>query len=158
MASVPRYAASRDDARSETSSIYGGTSNSVVETPNNVCLDEFKHQVRLYLELDNEIKRLGQTVKEKRGVQRVLADKILAFMDKYNIEDLNTKEGKLRYKVTMVKPTVKKADMKDKLMQYFQDNPDKGKEIVTAVFESASQPKVEKVCLRRLRGARVFNI
>lgn len=150
------------DAGSEAgSSIYGGnTSTALIQTPDNSSLEEFKHQVKLWMELDNQIKKMQQSIKEKRGVQKVLTDRILAFMSRYNIEDLNTKDGKLRYKVSRVKPaTVKKASIKDKLLNYFEHDRETGEKVVQAIFaEEEEANKVEKVSLRRLKGVRVMNV
>ena len=142
------------------SSVYGGRriEQALVETPDNADLEEFKHQVKLWIEIDNQIKKLAQITKEKRSVQRVLSDKILTFMSRYNIEDLNTKDGKLRYKVTQVKPREKKQDVKQKLMNYFEHDKEAGKKVIEAVFQEEAQPKVEKVSLRRLKGVRVLNV
>jgi hypothetical protein len=143
------------------SSIYGGRrlEQALVETPDNSTLEEFKHQVKLWMEIDNQIKKLAQISKEKKGVQKVLSEKILAFMARFNIEDLNTKEGKLRYKVTQVKPKEKKEDVKQKLMNYFEHDRETGKKVIDAVFPGEKeQPKVEKVTLRRLKGVRVLNM
>jgi hypothetical protein len=143
------------------SSIYGGkktAENAMIETPDNVALEEFKHQVRLWMEIDNQIKKFNQVIKEKKTVQRVLTDKILGFMSRYNIEDLNTKEGKLRYKVSYTKPSVKKTSIKEKLLNYFEHDKETGKKVVDAIFEEEEAAKVEKVSLRRLKGVRIMNV
>ena len=156
------YAVDNSDARSESgSSVRGGRriEQALVDVPDNIALEEFKHQVKLWMELDNQIKQMTQFVREKRKVQKTLTDKILAFMAKYNIEDLNTKEGKLRYKATYTKPTVKKQDAKEKLYQFFEHDKALAEKVVKTVFEPEdNQPKVEKVSLRRLKGVRVMNV
>lgn len=143
------------------SSVYGGRriENALIETPDNNSLEEFKHQVKLWMEIDNQVKKLAQITKEKKAVQKQLTDKILGFMSKFNIEDLNTKEGKLRYKVTLSKPTVKKTNIKEKLLNFFEHDPATAKKVVDAVFEEGTdENKVEKVSLRRLKSARVMNV
>lgn len=157
------YAVDNSDNRSESgSSVRGGgrrIEQALVDVPDNIALEEFKHQVKLWMELDNQIKQMTQFVKEKRKVQKTLTDKILAFMAKYNIEDLNTKEGKLRYRATYTKPTVKKQDAKEKLYQFFEHDKELAEKVVKTVFEpEENQPKVEKVSLRRLKGVRVMNV
>ena len=142
------------------SSVYGGRKieQALVETPDNLSLEEFKHQVKMWIEIDNQIKHINQTIKEKKTIQKHLTEKILGFMSRYNIEDLNTKDGKLRYKITHTKPTVKKNEIKDKLLNYFEHDKDMGKKVVSAVFEPDETAKVEKVSLRRLKGVRVMNV
>jgi hypothetical protein len=149
------------DAGSENgSSIYGGKKKetSVVETPDNIALEEFKHQVKMWMDIDNQIKKLNQAVKEKKTVQKVLSEKILGFMSRYNIEDLNTKDGKLRYKVSYTKPVVKKTSIKEKLLNYFEHDKETGKKVAQAVFDEEANNKVEKVSLKRLKGVRIMNV
>jgi hypothetical protein len=150
------------DAGSENgSSVYGGKQSntiSTVETPDNIALEEFKHQVKMWMDIDNQIKKLNQAVKEKKTVQKVLSDKILTFMSRYNIEDLNTKDGKLRAKVSYTKPAVKKTSIKEKLLNYFEHDKETGKKVTDAVFDEDQVQKVEKVSLKRLKGVRIMNV
>lgn len=146
--------------RSDSSSVVGGAqdNNVIVEQPDNQALEEFRHQVKLWIEVDNQIKKYQQVIKEKKSVQKVLTDKILQFMGRYNIEDLNAKDCKLRYKVSYVKPTVKPKSVKEKLLNYFEHDKDTAQKIVKAVFEEPSEQKVEKVSLKRLKGVRIMNL
>jgi hypothetical protein len=130
----------------------------LVNAPDNMSLDEFKHQVKLWIELDNQIKQMSQIIKEKKKIQRMLTDKILAFMARYNIEDLNTKDGKLRYKVTHVKPSVKQTTIKKKLYDYFEHDSELANKVVNAVFDDTAVQKIEKPALRRLKGVRIMNV
>lgn len=143
------------------SSVYGGRKieQALMETPDNMALEEFKQQVKVWIEIDNQVKKMNQIVKEKKAIQKHLTEKILAFMQRYSIEDLNTKDGKLRYKVSYTKPVVRKAkEIKDKLLNYFEHDKETGKKVVDAVFEPEEQTKVEKVSLRRLKGVRIMNV
>ena len=129
-----------------------------MEMPNNMLLDEFKHQVKLWMELDNHVKRLTHMAKEKRTMQRELTDKILAFMARYNIEDLNTRDGKLRYKMVKVRPSVRQQTIKDRLANYFHDDPDLAQNVLKNVFDVSKEPSVEKPALRRLKSVNVVNV
>lgn len=130
----------------------------LVNAPDNMSLDEFKHQVKMWIELDNQIKQMAQIIKEKKKVQSMLTEKILAFMARYNIEDLNTKDGKLRYKVTHVKPSVKQTAIKKKLFDYFEHDTELANKVVSAVFDDTAVQKIEKPALRRLKGVRILNV
>jgi hypothetical protein len=143
---------------SRTSKVSRRIEQVLVDVPDNTAMEEFKHQVKMWMDVDNQIKQLSQSVREKRVVQRALTDKILLFMSKYNVEDLNTKEGTLRYKVTQSKPTVKTNDVKTKLYNYFEHDKETADKVVQAVFSTEDTPKKEKVSLRRLKGVRVMNV
>ncbi len=126
-----------------------------VELPDNTILEEFKNQVRAWIEIDNQMRKLHIAMRERTTMKKSLTEKILRFMTKYNIEDLNTKDGsKLRYKVAVVKPTLTKADLKAKL----ESNYDKARsvdELVKLVFDDSGPgdggaPRKERVSLKRL--------
>jgi len=150
----------QDNASECGSSVYGGRKleQALIDVPDNTSLEEFKHHVKMWMELDNQVKKMNMLVREKKTVQKALTEKILSFMSRYNIEDLNTKEGKLRYKVSYSKPQVKKVDMKDKILNYFEHDKELGSKVVEAVFMEEDKAKVEKVSLRRLKGVRVMNV
>jgi hypothetical protein len=127
----------------------------MVNPPNNIMLEEFKHQVKMWMEIDNQIKTLQQTVREKRAVREALTPKILSFMSKFNIEDLNTREGKLRYRVLRVKPPLRQSEMKERLSEVLTAH-DPSKVLQQKVFEQVFEDPpnkmvVEKPALRRIK-------
>ena len=121
-----------------------------MELPDNEVLDDFKQQVRMYNEIDNQIMKLQAAMRERKALKKQLTEKILKFMGRYNIEDLNTKDGKLRYRTTTVKVGVSKADIKQRLIENYGkvSNLD---ELTNIIF--TSQETVQKATLRRLRRA-----
>jgi Family of unknown function (DUF5760) len=119
-----------------------------MDLPDNEVLDEFKQQVRMYNEIDNQIIKLFAAVKERKAIKKQLTEKILKFMGRYNIEDLNTKDGKLRYRTTTVKPTVSKTEIKQRLIENY-GKVQNIEELTTIIF--AHQEPVQKATLRRLR-------
>ena len=137
--------------------------NSIVEHPDNArnqarlmegldnaLLEEFKNQVKVWWELDTAIKRLQIAVRERKKAQSVMKTKILDFMKKYSVEDLNTKEGVLRYKTAYVKAPLSQKNIKEKLTEYFNKDP-AALTILKKVFED--RETVEKVSLRRVTNS-----
>jgi hypothetical protein len=118
------------------------------ENIDNALLEDFKNQVKIWWELDTAIKRLQIAVRERKKAQNVMNAKILEFMRRHNIEDLNTKDGVLRYKATYVKAPLSQRNIKDKLSEYFERDPN-AMNILRKVFEE--RDKVEKVTLRRIK-------
>jgi len=116
----------------------------------NVSLEQFKEYVRQWIELDNFIKVNAESLRQKKKVRDKLAMVISKFMCKYNIEDLNTKEGKIRCKVRAVKPLVTQNDVKAKIEELFANDTKKKQEIIEKIYKE-ERPKVEKVSLRRLK-------
>jgi hypothetical protein len=133
--------------------------NSIVEHPDNqaslmegldnALLEEFKQQVKVWWELDTAIKRLQIAVRERKKAQAVMNAKILDFMQRYRVEDLNTKEGVLRYRTAYVKAPLSQKNIREKLTEYFNRDPN-ALNILKKVFEDREQ--VEKVSLRRINN------
>ena len=122
--------------------------NQITESMNELMLEEFKKNVQDWMTLDNQLKRLAAAAKGVRTKKKNLNEKILDFMARYNIEDLNTKEGVIRYKKTFVKESLTQKIIKEKLNELFKDSPenlDKVNDIFT------NRGKVEKTSLRRLK-------
>lgn len=119
-----------------------------IDLPDQAVLDDFKNQVRAWIEIDNNIRKLKQAIKERNVMKKQLTDKILTFMGKYNIEDLNTKDGsRLRYKVTQVKEPLTASKIKERITENFgqiRNIDDLNEHVFTA-------KKVEKISLRRLK-------
>jgi hypothetical protein len=126
----------------------GPDETAIVEHIDKALLDEFKQQVKLWWDLDTAVKRLQQAAKERKKLQVKLSAKILEFMQRHNIEDLNTKDGVLRYKSTYVKAPISTKDLKDKLSTHFSEN-STALDIIKRTFEE--REKVEKVSLRRVK-------
>lgn len=125
----------------------------LVEVPSSEELDDFKNQVRMWLELDNALRKLKAAVKERMVAKRDLTDRIIDFMGRYNIEDLNTRDGKLRYKVVRVKEPLTQSIIKERLREKIeageaaQDaNPD---DVVDKVFQRGNT--MQKAVLKRLK-------
>ena len=122
------------------------------EAPNHLSdLDEFKRDVRTWIELDDSIRVLQRGVKDRRDEKKMLTARIIDFMDKHDIEDLNTKNGRIRYKMTYVKSPLSHNHMKDRISAYFSSDSDVANELTTVVF--GSRERAEKSCLRRMPQA-----
>lgn len=122
-----------------------------VDVPTNEVLDEFKNRVRNWMDVDNNIKKLKTVMKEQMALKRQLTQQVLEFMSKYNIEDLNTKDGKLRYKVSVTKAPVTRATIRARMMEMYGKAPSV-QELLDYVF--STEEKIEKPILRRLKNTR----
>lgn len=124
------------------------TSHEMTESMNEVLLEEFKDNVKQWLELDNQLKRLAAASKERRKKKNDINLKILEFMGKFNIEDLNTKDGIIRYRKTFVKEPLSQKTIKTKLEELFKDDTENFEKIAKIFTD---REKIEKTSLRRLK-------
>ena len=101
------------------------TDNQQTQEVNPQELDDFKNNVKNYLNLDDDIKKLEKNVRERKQLKKKLTDQILIFMNQYNIEDLNTEAGKLKKSISYTKKPLNKTTLKTRLLQYFDNNSNK---------------------------------
>lgn len=124
------------------------TNTDLVETMNEALLEEFKDNVQAWMDLDNQLKRLEAASKQRKTKKKELNEKILDFMAKYNIEDLNTKQGVIRYKKVFVKEPLSQKIIKERLSDLFRDD-QTNYEKIEKIF--TDRGKVEKQSLRRVK-------
>lgn len=128
----------------------------VIEMPDNDSLEEFKNQVRQWVEIDNNIRHLKNAIKDLNNTKKGLNESILRFMIRYNIEDLNTKDGsKLRYKVNQVKCKPTSKDIKNRLVENY-DKVRCVEELSDLIFVPTKETK--KATLRRLNVSKTSNV
>lgn len=114
-----------------------------------ISLAEFKNILKKWLEYDNFIKNAKMVIKEKTFAQNKLTSIITSYMAKYDIEDINTSEGKIKFKKSVVKSSVSQKKIKETINEYFKDNEPVRNNILTKIYENRSS--IEKVSLRRLK-------
>jgi len=124
---------------------------SLVTVPNaeNITLEEFKKYVEKWLEYDNFVKKAQEVIRQKKKSRDDLSKIIIMFMCKYNIEDLNTKEGRIRCKVATSKAPISQKVVKQRITDYFGSNESQKQDIINKIYEEREER--EKVTLRRLK-------
>lgn len=115
----------------------------------NISLEEFKGLVKQWIDCDNFIRRARELTREKRKLRDELNTTITRFMLQYNIEDLNTKEGRIRCKARTVKAPLSTKTVKGRLDEYFKNDDHKREDVLHKVFEE--RETVQRVALRRLK-------
>ena len=103
------------------------------------------------MEVDNAVKKLQAAIKERNSAKNIIAQRILSFMCKFNIEDLNTKEGKLKYRVSQVRAPISQSTIKARLIENYDQVVDSKMSIddlTKKIFDNDRAVK-EKHSLRR---------
>lgn len=119
------------------------------ELPDNISIEDFTTLVQKWIELDNWLKKSQDILKEKRKQKDKLKQVITHYMSKYNIEDLNTSEGKIRCKMQYVKSGVNQKIVKSKIAEFMRDNEEQCHALITKIYNE--REKVEKMSLRRIK-------
>lgn len=133
----------------------GEEEGGIVAIPSNEEMEDFKNQVRAWLEYDNTAAKLKQALKERKKAQDALTEKIGAFMSRFNIEDLNTKQGKLRCRIVEVKTPLTQKQIKERLAETLTAHK-RPEEVMSDVFRRDGT--VQKVVLRRLKRGGAMTI
>jgi hypothetical protein len=108
--------------------------------------DNLKENVKEYLEIDDQIKALNKAIVERRKQKSKLSADILTMMNKFEIDNMNTKNGRLIYSVRNTSKPLSKKNLVDGLNIYFK-NEDTAKSVSQIVLDS--RQKVEKITLKR---------
>ena len=108
--------------------------------------DNLKDNVKEYLDIDDQIKALNKAIIERRKQKSKLSADILTMMNKFEIDNMNTKNGRLIYSVSNTSKPLSKKNLVDGLKIYFK-NEDTAKSVSQIVLDS--RPTVEKITLKR---------
>jgi hypothetical protein len=144
--------ANNSEAEAEAEAEAGENSDADASSPvsaGHYLLDDFKSDVRTWIELDDSIKTLQHAIRDRRLAKQKLTQRIIGFMDHHDIEDLNTKSGRIRYKTNLVRPPVSKTKIKDRISSFFPNDAQVAEDIVSAIY--ASSEVTERQSLRRLK-------
>ena len=131
------------------------SNNDNIQNANDNDLDEFKECVKYWMSLDNEIKDLNKKIKlldverkRRKLIVQALTPKITQYMQMNDIEELNSKDGNLKYREVYVKePPLPNKILKTKLYDNFGTN-EQNIELLNKLF--LNRNKIKKESLKRL--------
>ena len=115
----------------------------------------FKQNVKDWVTLDDDIKTLQEAIKKRKKRINELTPIILDFMKRFNINDLNTQNGQLRYTTSLLAKPVNKNFLLSKLGEFFKDS-EKSQALTTYIYDN--RIKEEKVKLKRVIEKKKINI
>jgi hypothetical protein len=110
-------------------------------------MDTFKNLVADWFKYDDAIRKLKIAIRERKTLQHVLNNKIEDFMFKYNYNDLNTQNGRLK---TNIKNVYKPINIKD-VRDIINNNKHlTGEELLAKIFNKEEREVVVKKTIRRI--------
>ena len=124
-------------------------------TDDNEEFVEFKDMVKEWITLDDDILKLRNAIKERTKRKNDITPKIMDFMNKFEINDLNTNGGKLKFTKSLHTKPLNKQFLISKLGDFFKDFA-KGEKIASYILEN--RDKAEVVKLRRVQNKKEFNL
>lgn len=123
------------------------------ERPDASQMEDFKTHVTMWLRLDTDIARLQTALRERRVVKQQLTTQVVAFMIRFGIDDLDTRECRLSCRVRQVRAPLPHRIIHERLVGIYADDPVAARTITDTVF---NRDRVERVSLRR-RSATASN-
>jgi hypothetical protein len=106
----------------------------------------FKSSVVSWLSIDEEIVELQSKIKVlKDKKKKEVEPEIMDFMKTYNISDLNTQNGRLKYSEKNVKKGLNKKSIMENLILYYNNNEDKAEEVTNFIYDNREEKTTQKI-------------
>ena len=111
-----------------------------------VLKQHFKSSVVSWLSIDEEIAELQSKIKVlKDKKKKEVEPEIMDFMKTYNISDLNTQNGRLKYSEKNVKKGLNKKSIMENLILYYNNNEDKAEEVTNFIYDNREEKTTQKI-------------
>ena len=108
---------------------------------------DFKENVKEWITLDDDIKTLNNALKERKKKKQELTPKVLDFMNEYEVHDVKTTDGQLKFSKSLTSKPLNKKYLISRLGDFFKDY-NKGEKAVEFLYEN--RDKEEKLKLKRI--------
>ena len=102
---------------------------------------EFKDNVKLWIKLDDDINTLTKAIKERKEKKKEISPSLLDFMEKHEINDLNTNDGHLKFQKSLRAKPISKKYLLDKLGFFFQSEI-KSEKVVNFIYNSRDKNEI----------------
>jgi hypothetical protein len=114
--------------------------------PTDEEMETFKVLVKDWFKYDDAIRKLKIAIRERNTLKRVLNSKIEEFMFKYNYNDLNTQDGRLKTKIRKTHKPINIKDVRDIINNNINLT---GSELLAKIFNKEDRPIIEKRSISR---------
>ena len=98
--------------------------------------EELIKSVKGWLTIDEEIKELQKTIREKRKDKKIFTENLVNIMKENEIDCFDITDGKLLYTKNKVKQSLSKKHLLNALSVYFKNDGNKAKDIANFILES----------------------
>tara|TARA_B110000305_G_C18950202_1_gene407985 strand:+ start:28 stop:372 length:345 start_codon:yes stop_codon:yes gene_type:complete len=101
--------------------------------------------VKTWLTIDNDIKKLQKAIKEKRNLKKELTDNLVDIMNQRDIDCMNTAQGQLIKTTKKAKAPLSKKHLIASMQKYFKDDGDKVQELCNYILDSRNVKVSENI-------------
>lgn len=120
------------------------------EQPTPEQLEEFKKTVSAWFQVDDEERELRRRAGERRMLKGKLTASVVSFMKRFDIDDLKTRDGTIRFFKREVSLTPNRDVQVKRIIDFFgEEKAEDAESFRAALFE---KQRVEKCGIRRLKA------
>jgi hypothetical protein len=109
----------------------------------------FKEDVKKWIDIDDKVLALSKEILALKKQRLEFNTKIVDFMRNYKIEDLNTNNGKLEYRVKHAKKGLSSKIIHENLLSYFKTDKEQAETIYKYLL--ANRIDIDKETLKRIK-------
>jgi hypothetical protein len=120
-------------------------------TDTDIAFNDFRAQVRTWLELDTSIKQLQTMLRDRKHYKNMLTEKIIRFMRAYDVKTLDMGEaGYIRSRKSYVKSPLTQKMIRDGINSYLEErhNSALAMQLTDTVFNR--RQRIERLSLRHV--------
>jgi thymidylate synthase len=119
-------------------------SSLVIATREPINIDELKAKINEWIELDIEMQELRKVMKKKAALKKPISEWLMFHMDKHNVGDVKTKDGKLVLKTSTINASISikaiKAQLEESKLSLSIDD------MIHRIFDN--RPQVNRASLK----------
>lgn len=104
-----------------------------------------KSIVREYMTIDDQIKTIRKALKERNDRKKELSAELMKFMKSNELQQMDTKTGKLIYAKSENKKPLTKDTLVQTLTKYFDDDPAKALECCEHIYSNRETYERERI-------------
>jgi len=117
----------------------------------NEIKEHFKSSVQSWLSIDEKIDTLRKQIKELRDKKiKEIEPEIMEFMKTYNISDLNTQNGRLKYSEKVQKKPLTKKNVLNNLLLYY-NNDEEAEKVTDFLYDNRDEKTCNKITKLKAR-------
>jgi hypothetical protein len=111
--------------------------------------EEMIGHIKKWIQYDNDIKNLQNELKAKKEIRKQHTEQLVSIMKSNEIDCFDVNNGKLMYSRTKVKAPLNKSQMIQTLMEYFNNDEPRVKELEDRLM-SARKEKITETIRRKI--------
>lgn len=107
--------------------------------------EELIENIKAWMKIDNELKQLKKEENDRKKKKESISKRLMEIMNENDIDEFNTKTGKIVYSKKNVKKPISKKILLEILTKYTQGNVSQANEITEFINDNREQQVVESI-------------